>query len=116
MTAARAKLLEAAAALGLTAGIAPAKLPDDEVRRLRAWIERGDHGSMSYMERDPASRADAGARLLPGARSVLMALLPYPPELDPGAPAAISCYARGADYHRVLGERLTRLEAVAAEL
>jgi len=68
------------------------------------------------MERDFEARADASAKLLPGARSVVMALLPYPPELDPGAPAPISCYARGADYHRVLGERLDRLAAFAAEL
>jgi epoxyqueuosine reductase len=68
------------------------------------------------MERDFASRADAGARLLPGARCVVMALLPYPPELDPASAEPISCYARGADYHRVLGAKLDRLAVLLAEL
>src|SRR5581483_9592813 len=84
---AKARLREAASGLGLTIGVAPAKLPPEEVARVRAWIARGDHGSMRYMERDLEARADASARLLPGARSVVMALLPYPPELDPAAKA-----------------------------
>lgn len=96
--------------------MAPARLPEQEVERLRAWLARGDHGSMTYMERDFAARADASARLLPGARSVVMALLPYPPELDAASAEPVSTYARGADYHRVLSEKLDRLAAVLAEL
>jgi epoxyqueuosine reductase len=71
---------------------------------------------MAYMARDLEARADASLRLLPGALSVLMVALPYPPELDPLSPGPISCYARGADYHRVLGERLDALAAKAGEL
>jgi len=68
------------------------------------------------MARDLEARADASLRLLPGALSVLMVALPYPPELDPLSPEPISCYARGRDYHRVLGEKLDALAARAAEL
>lgn len=109
-------LKESAKELGLVAGIAPARLPDEERERLRAWVARGDQGSMRYMERDLEARADAGAKLLPGALSVLMVALPYSPELDPDSAEPISTYARGADYHRVLGEKLDRLALRAAEL
>ncbi|MEZ0227245.1 MAG: tRNA epoxyqueuosine(34) reductase QueG [Planctomycetota bacterium] len=96
--------------------MAPAKLPPAEVERLRAWIARGDHASMEYMAQDLEGRADAGAQLLPGAKSVVMALLPYPPELRATSTEPVSTYARGTDYHKVLGERLARLILVLKEL
>lgn len=112
---ARRRLLEAARALGLEAGVAPARLADVETSRLEAWLARGDHGTMHYMAAAPAARADA-ASVLEGARCVLAVALPYPPELDPEAPGPVSCYARGEDYHRVLGRRLEALARFARKL
>jgi epoxyqueuosine reductase len=108
------RLKEAAAALGLEAGIASALLPPVELERLRAWLARGDQASMHYLEVAPEARASASAELLPGARSVLVVLLPYPPAREGGAP--IATYARGPDYHKVLGKRLEALEAFLAKL
>jgi len=112
---AASRLKHAAAELGMLAGIARAELPGDEPARLRAWLERGDQAGMTYMERKPRDRADASS-LLAGARSVLAALLPYPPERDPKAEAAIAAYARGEDYHRVLARKLDALALLATEI
>ncbi|MBI3725797.1 tRNA epoxyqueuosine(34) reductase QueG [bacterium] len=110
------RLKEAASLLGLTAGIARAELPREELERLRAWLARGDQASMSYMEKKPEQRASVGLAFLEGARSVLAVALPYPPERDPKAPAPIAAYARGEDYHRVLARRLDALASFARDV
>lgn len=75
-----------------------------EADRLRTWIEEGRHGAMRYLARDPARRADPRA-LLPSARSLIVAAVPYAPAADP----TIAAYARLADYHREIAGRLERL-------
>src|SRR6185369_14442977 len=87
----------------------------------RRWIERGDHAGMSYLERrmevrlEPATVLPATAPGSPGARSALCVALQYHP-LDGDDPAGdlwprVARYARGQDYHDVMGERLAALEA-----
>jgi epoxyqueuosine reductase len=74
------------------------------------WIAEGGQASMSYLERGAEMRQDPRS-LLAGARSILCVALQYahpasgpPPSGDfwPG----VARYARGADYHDFLTERL----------
>lgn len=103
---------EAAAAEGFDlTGIAPARLPSYYGQALSAWLGRGDHGVMGYMERTADKRSDALA-WLPSARSVIVLAKNYnrKPEPKPGVPAGrVARYAWGRDYHKVLGKALDRL-------
>ena len=65
----------AAAELGATrTGIAPAELESQDPDHLRDWLERGHHGTMGYMERDPEVRSEI-AKWFPEAKSVIVCLL-----------------------------------------
>jgi epoxyqueuosine reductase len=103
------------------AGVAEAvDLPED-LRRLERWLEAGRQGQMAWMEREPDRRADV-RRSLPEARSILMLGMNYfqgervenPPE--PVGWGRIARYARGSDYHDLIGERLELLAQDAADL
>jgi epoxyqueuosine reductase len=93
--------------LGFTAvGIAEAAAAGDEGARLQEWLDRGYAASMQWMGKRKAERTDP-AQLMPGVQSVIVVSMNYfAPE--PPAPEGpkISRYARGLDYHDVLGERL----------
>jgi epoxyqueuosine reductase len=111
------RLKEAAHALGFElAGIAPAG-PADGFDRLRDWLARGFAGTMDYMRRHEGARRHP-AGVLPAVRSVVMVAMNYAPPIgrDPKVrPASarplgkVARYARGADYHDVLRDRLNRL-------
>jgi epoxyqueuosine reductase len=79
-------------------------------RRLADWIAEGLHGEMAWMAKDPDRRSDP-RRLLPGARTVIALATFYagPAEEDAASVGRVSRYARGRDYHRVLGRRLEKL-------
>jgi epoxyqueuosine reductase len=128
------RLKQQARALGFElVGIAPATLADG-FDRLRAWLARGFAGEMAYMHR----HADASrhpASVLPEVRSVVMVGINYRPaeggreesgtgsglgwgtRLSDPVPhpdpvlGKVARYARGADYHDVLRERLNSLLA-----
>ena len=114
--------------------VGPVDLSDAEPG-LAAWLDAGFHGSMAYMQRHGMTRARP-AELVPGTVSVISARMDYLPRAtaqgpalggdwqaaewqrlaDPGA-AAVSVYARGRDYHKVLRSRLQALaERIAAEV
>jgi len=89
--------------------------------RLAEWLSNGFHGEMDYMAAHGAKRARP-AELVPGTASVITARLDYLPRgTEPGWQqiewrrleephrAAISIYARGRDYHKVLRKRLQQL-------
>jgi epoxyqueuosine reductase len=102
-----------AAGLGFDAvGIARAERLDRDVEALGAWLAGDRHASMAWMERGPETRGDPSL-VLPGCRSVVALAMNYGPE--PAAPpirtgrARVALYARGRDYHRVLGEKLREL-------
>ena len=88
---------------------------------LRAWLEAGFHGSMTYMARHGMVRARP-AELVPGTASVVCVAMDYLPEgtttdwqaaelnrLTQPEQATVSLYARGRDYHKVLRQRLEKM-------
>jgi epoxyqueuosine reductase len=94
---------------------------------LSAWLDAGFHGTMHYMARHGMKRARP-AELVPGTVSVITARMEYLPRalsdswqaiewqrLDDARAAAVSLYARGRDYHKVLRARLQALADRIAE-
>ena len=117
---ARSALTEAVKAHALDQGfdrvaVGPASAPDHG-DALREWIAAGHAGSMGYMQRRMAERLDP-ARVLPGARSVVAVALNYRPEDEDADPswAPVARYARGRDYHDVMGPKLAAIESYLAE-
>jgi epoxyqueuosine reductase len=109
------RLKERALALGFDkVGIVPAAPLDTERARLEEWLQRGYHGEMSWMARDPERRTDPRL-LMPEARSVVVVALNYftPHAHEDADPARgkISRYAWGDDYHDVVGGKLKELLA-----
>ena len=80
----------------------------------RDWLGQGFAGEMRYLQRrEPAYRHPGG--VLPGVRSLVMVGMNYKPE-EPDGPVPpltgrVARYARGADYHDVLRDRLGQLLA-----
>ena len=82
---------------------------------LHAWLTAGYHGEMDYMAAHGSKRARP-AELVPGTRCVITARMNYRPAsvdvanalADPER-AAISSYALGRDYHKLLRARLQQL-------
>ena len=81
---------------------------------LQTFIADGRHGDMAWMATTADKRADPQA-LWPEARSLIALALNYGPAEDPMIQvrrrerAAISVYAQGRDYHKVVKTRLKRL-------
>ena len=88
---------------------------------LQAWLAQGFHGEMHYMEAHGMRRARP-AELVPGTVSVITARMDYLPRDTPDGwqeiefarladpqQGAVSVYARGRDYHKVLRARLQKL-------
>jgi epoxyqueuosine reductase len=87
---------------------------------LRRWLDREWAGRMDYLHRHREVREEP-ARLLEGARSVIVAALNYyqpEPEAPDDQPRGrIARYAWGRDYHRVVKKRLWKLvDRLQAEL
>ena len=106
--------------LGFSAiGVARAEPDARAVARLRDWLAAGKHGDMDYMARHADLRARP-AELHPGTLTVISAAVDYLPHAkiaDQPEQAAISRYAQGRDYHKVIRNRLQKLaEAIAAEI
>lgn len=89
--------------------------PSAQGGHLRRWLERGEHASMEWMARRIEVREDP-SQLLPGARSALCVALQYHPLRGEEEPTGdlwprVARYARGRDYHDVMGKRLRALAA-----
>ena len=92
-------------------GIVRAEALPAEHRRFEAWLQRGFHGGMSWMSRDPAQRTDPRL-LFPEARSVVVVALNYYTQHQhshSSATGKVSRYAWGDDYHEVVGDKLREL-------
>lgn len=103
----------AATRLGFSyCGIAQAQPLDEDARRLEAWLNKGMHGGMKYMENHFELRVNP-AKLVPGARSVITMLMNYyPQQLQTEEAVKISKYAYGKDYHEVIRAKLNQLLAI----
>ncbi len=95
-------------------GIAPAVPPPGYPDFLR-WLEAGHAGGMDYLHRQGPARSHPEA-VLEGVSSVVMVSVVYgsgTPSGDvsetPPTIGKVARYARGADYHRVLWDKLGRL-------
>lgn len=90
-------------------GIARAEKLEDDARRLEAWLNKGMHGSMQYMENYFDLRIDP-RQLFPGTRSVITLLCNYfPSQHQSAASPRIATYAWGEDYHFVIRDQLNVL-------
>ena len=69
------------------------------------WIQAGHHGAMGYLERNALKRIDP-EKVLESARSIVVLAASYHTGAQNGG---IARYARFADYHDVLAERLKPL-------
>ena len=103
-------ILEKAQELGFDLCGFTGAAPPRTVDQFNEWLRQGRHGEMEWMARTRVRRTDPQA-VLPGARSMVVVGTAYE-----GAPwplrtghAPIACYARHADYHDVLGEKLELL-------
>lgn len=114
----KARIRELGRGLGFAEiGVARAE-PGAAVDRLRAWLAAGMHGEMDYMARHAELRADPQL-LQPGTLTVISAAVDYLPHAksaDAPGQAAISRYAQGRDYHKVVRGRLQKLASAIGEL
>jgi epoxyqueuosine reductase len=98
---------ETAVQTGFTyCGIARAMPLDEDARKLEAWLSKGMHGSMHYMQNHFELRIDP-TRLMPGAKSVITLLMNYyPSQQQNNDTPRISKYAYGKDYHETIKNKL----------
>ena len=89
-------------------GIAPAERVE-RADYLRQWLAAGMSGEMEYLHRYFDKRVEP-AKLLEGARSVIVVALNYyqdsPPPPTDGPHGRVARYAWGDDYHEVLKKKL----------
>ena len=89
--------------------------PSSQGRPFVRWLSRGEHAGMAYLARRVEARLDPRRILDEGARSVLCVALDYHPltgEAETGGDLwpGVARYARGEDYHDLMGRRLVALE------
>ena len=93
-------------ALASTLGFDPVGIarlgPAETFPAFERWLDRGFAGEMTYLPRGAAKRRDSSLPF-PDARSAVVVALDYGGKQPPGP---IARYARGADYHDVILERL----------
>ncbi|WP_114793304.1 tRNA epoxyqueuosine(34) reductase QueG [Niabella yanshanensis] len=107
---------QTAAQLGFDyCGIAKAMPLDEDARKLEAWLSKGMHGQMKYMENHFELRVDP-TKLVPGARSVITLLFNYfPDQQQNGNAPKIAKYAYGNDYHEVIRAKLNEFLFIIRE-
>lgn len=93
-------------------GVTRVEALSDEAERLRAWLALGRHGSMEWMQTTADVRIDPRhPGMLPGAESIIMLAAPYArtKERVGPEPGVVARYARGRDYHNVLGRKVRKI-------
>lgn len=93
--------------------------PYPEMARLRDWLDKKYHGGMEFLARNSDLRIDP-ARMFPGARVSIMVVKGYRTsgaarDSRPVGAGAISRYAEGRDYHKVVRRALRPLVELLEE-
>lgn len=102
------QIKEKALSLGFDdCGIAEAgEVSARESGRLKRWVDSGFHADMGYLEKNSEKRIDPRL-LVTGARSVIMLLANYYSGYNPVSDhPRVARYAAGADYHKVLKDKM----------
>src|SRR5262249_48626108 len=106
-------IVEAARELGFHRVGVTRAAPAERHAQFEAWVDAGHAGEMTYLAAAASREARRDVReSAPGARSVVSVALSYArpePEAAPPRAGIIARYARGADYHLVMKEKLARL-------
>ena len=97
-------------------GISKAEFLEEEAPRLEAWLDKGYHGEMKYMENHFDKRLNP-TLLVDGAKSVISLSYNYFPKvkIDEINNFKISKYAYGEDYHEVIKDILKNMVAEIQE-
>ncbi len=97
-------------------GISKAEFLEEEAPRLEAWLDKGYHGEMKYMENHFDKRLNP-TLLVEGAKSVISLSYNYFPKvkIDEINNFKISKYAYGEDYHEVIKDILKEMVAELQE-
>lgn len=97
-------------------GISKAEFLEEEAPRLEAWLNKGYHGEMQYMENHFDKRLNP-TLLVYGAKSVISLSYNYFPKvkIDEINNFKISKYAYGEDYHEVIKDILKNMVAELQE-
>ncbi|HAJ98585.1 MAG TPA: tRNA epoxyqueuosine(34) reductase QueG [Bacteroidales bacterium] len=113
-----AAIKQEAASLGFDAcGIAKVGRLSNMESGLRQWLSEGKHGAMGYMEKHLEKRLDPSL-LVENAKSVIVVALNYYTDTSNDAfdNLIVSKYARDKDYHLVMKEKISKLEAKLKQL
>lgn len=103
-----------------TCGFTGPFMPDHNQRRLQAFVEQGEHGTMGWMERRQAERQNPQV-LWPDVKSIISLGFSYAPQSNPlnrvndADLANISAYAWGRDYHDIVKKAAKRLASWLAD-
>ena len=83
---------------------------------MEAWLAKGMHGNMHYLEKNKEKRYNP-SKLVDNARSVITVLYNYYPneKLPENDNYKLSKYAYGKDYHYIIKEKLRALLAAVEE-
>ena len=97
-------------------GISKAEFLEEDAPRLEAWLNKGYHGEMKYMENHFDKRLNP-TLLVDGAKSVISLSYNYFPKvkIDEINNFKISKYAYGEDYHEVIKDILKEMVAELQE-
>ena len=112
---AKERLKAEALKLGFDAvGVASATLPPEVAERLRAFVDEGRHGTMTWLDETAERRASPDAMWRPAKSAVVVAQAYTPREaplanIEKPAVGNLSVYARNRDYHELIKGRLKHL-------
>jgi epoxyqueuosine reductase len=92
-------------------GVVRAEALQREAKLLSEWLDRGYHGEMQWLAREPEKRADPTRLFAPARSVVVVALNYYTPHQhsNESQTGKVSRYAWGDDYHNVVGDKLRAL-------
>src|SRR5262245_42995911 len=120
-TRARREIVDAGERLGFRRVRITATAAIERSDLLAAWLADGRAGDMRFLLHHRKARLDPRTRY-PWARSIVSAWVPYRPPPSPPCDwrrelrGRIAAYARGVDYHDVLGDRLQRWSSAVRDL